>query len=134
MVSTRRQRSAASAATPSQSAVPPNIVPDDSTEPAFRKALPWHIQKQLAEDIEAFGGIDKFKGQDKTLAKQILDVNPTLYGPPADILRERIRKKVSLLLVLCQLFMLVVCVGSCTSSVGFCAIIHKQTLPSNNQH
>ena len=63
-----------------------------------RERLPLHIQKQLARDIEANGGIAYFEGHDNQNLCQLLDQrveeedNP--YGVRGQPIRARLRKKV----------------------------------------
>ena len=67
-----------------------------------RESLPLHVQKQLCEDIEAYGGINHI-GQKQHLAYLLnflveqFPYKENLYGKPNDSrLRKRIRKKVYL--------------------------------------
>jgi hypothetical protein len=67
-----------------------------STADSKRQRLPAHVQKLLAEDIEANGGISKLKGSSQALAllldrKQGAD-NP--YGRRGDHIRQRLQQKV----------------------------------------
>jgi hypothetical protein len=60
-----------------------------------RSKLPWHLKAQLAEDIEAFGGIQKLdNGKNKTLSTEILDKRPDLYKLYSDPIRLPITKLV----------------------------------------
>lgn len=59
-----------------------------------RKRLAFHIQKQLAQDIEAAGGIKLFKNKDGHRLSHLCDNREELYGPRGDDLRQKITKKV----------------------------------------
>ena len=58
-----------------------------------RKEFTEHLWRQLAEDIEAEGGIAAFVGSSQKLAF-LLNQRPDLYGNRGDEIREPIRKKV----------------------------------------
>ena len=64
---------------------------------ASRPGIPLHIQKQLASDIEAAGGIAAFKpdprGTEQAVSK-LCDERIEVYGARGGKLREKIRKKV----------------------------------------
>ena len=63
------------------------------TSTSNRKELTEHLWRQLAEDIEAEGGISAFVGSSQKLAS-LLNQRPGLYGNRGDEIREPIRKKV----------------------------------------
>jgi len=62
-----------------------------------RPGVALFIQKELAEDIEALGGIAHFKkqtGKDRSqLLSKLCDKNPEVYGRRGDILRKQIRNR-----------------------------------------
>jgi hypothetical protein len=68
---------------------------DSST--ASSRGIPLHIQKQLAFDIEAAGGIAAFKadpeGTEQAVSK-LCEARSEIYGARGGPLREKIRKKV----------------------------------------
>jgi hypothetical protein len=65
-----------------------------TTSSRARGELPQHITKQLAEDIEADGGIATFITRSHKLLSNLLDKRPDLYGKRGDEIRKRIQKKV----------------------------------------
>ena len=65
-----------------------------SSTASKRERLPGHVLSQLAADINAKGGIDKF-GLESQLALALLcDQRPELYGSRGSRLRYRVGKKV----------------------------------------
>ena len=66
----------------------------------YKNSLPIHLQKQLVDDIEAAGGIEKCVGRDKFLSNLLNKLgrdNPLkleLYGNLTDPVRQKIQKKV----------------------------------------
>ena len=83
-----------------------------SSASSQRKKLPDHLQAQLAEDIEASGGIERFlpdskqsnkkrkrlkpeeKTEDSQKLRKLLDKNKALYKESGDPVRRRIQLKV----------------------------------------
>ena len=69
-------------------------VSSDTSSSSTRPGIPFYVQKQLAHDIEASGGINTFKkGNEQTLAA-LCNKAPDVYGKRGDRLREQLRKKV----------------------------------------
>jgi hypothetical protein len=57
--------------------------------------LPWHVTKQLLEDIESTGGIDCFKkSTDEQLVSKLCDARTDIYSVRGNKIRDQIRKKV----------------------------------------
>jgi len=63
---------------------------------ASRPGIPLHIQKQLAADIEAAGGIGAIKADGDTdqAVRKLCDERPEVYGVRGAPLRTKLRKKV----------------------------------------
>jgi hypothetical protein len=74
---------------------PPGATDTESISGSTTKqqVIAEHLWKQLAEDIEAEGGIAEFSGSTQKLAI-LLNRRPGLYGKRGSTLREPIRKKV----------------------------------------
>jgi hypothetical protein len=60
-----------------------------------REELPKNLQRQLLEDINKKGGIDKFDVLSTQAICELCDQRPTLYGNRGDKIRKRISKKVA---------------------------------------
>jgi hypothetical protein len=74
-----------------QSVASPSVTSISSSR--SRAGLSLHIQKQLARDIEAAGGIKVFAGKEHKLC-ELLNNREELYGRRADPIRTAISKKV----------------------------------------
>jgi hypothetical protein len=74
-----------------------DIGSDSSKSPSSKPLkLPWHLQAQLVEDIEAFGGIALLDiGKCKKLSSDILDKRPDLYKLTGHPIRKSICKLVN---------------------------------------
>jgi hypothetical protein len=80
-----------SSAPEDQSVASPSVTSVSSSR--SRAGLSLHIQKQLATDIEAAGGIKVFIGSEHKLS-EVLTNREELHGKRADLIRTAISKKV----------------------------------------
>ena len=74
-----------------------SITKSHSTEESKRNRLPAHVQKVLAEDIEADGGIKNLIGSTHGLSNLLdkrLKFTDNPYGNQGDPLRQRVQQKV----------------------------------------
>lgn len=75
--------------------VPNSATIEDSNSDVNDERIPYHVQKQLAQDIEDFGGIQTVaKGQCQILC-QICNRRPEVYGKRGDPLRKSLSNKVN---------------------------------------
>jgi hypothetical protein len=73
----------------------PSVHSTGSSGSARRSELPHCLLKQLAHDIEAFGGIESFKGTGSAqVLSKLCNQREDQYGKRGDSLREKITKKV----------------------------------------
>jgi hypothetical protein len=70
-------------------------VSSDTSSSSARPGIPFFVQKQLAHDIEASGGINAFKKGNEHALAALCNKTPDVYGKRADKLREQLRKKVN---------------------------------------
>jgi hypothetical protein len=88
--SSAKKTTLSSAALEDQSVASPSITVSSARS---RASLSLHVQKQLAKDIEASGGIKLYLGSEHNLC-ELLANREELYGKRADKIRRAISKKV----------------------------------------
>jgi hypothetical protein len=72
-----------------------SVLSQTSSASSQRAALPIFIQKQLAQDIEAAGGIKHFKNENSfQLVSALCNENEDIYGRRGNSIRTKITKKV----------------------------------------